>query len=89
MNALAYIFTRCGLGIAAGLFLELTTVAQTGPMQILPDRTPPVAAGLQPIGSLSASNRLNLAIALPLRHPDDLKKLVQRVSDPYNPNYRH
>lgn len=38
---------------------------------------------------MPSTNRLNLAIALPLQHQDELKQFVQSVSDPHNPNYRH
>ena len=44
--------------------------------------------GLQPVGSLPATQRLNLAIGLPVRDPDGLKKFVADVSDPASPTYR-
>jgi alpha-tubulin suppressor-like RCC1 family protein len=44
---------------------------------------------LQPIDRLPASNRLHLAIGLPLRNPEVLAQLLQQLSDPAHPNYRH
>jgi len=41
------------------------------------------------IGPLSASQRLNLALTLTLRNPQQLKTLRQQLYDPTSPNYRH
>ena len=44
---------------------------------------------LQPIGNLPAETNLNLAIGLPLRNRKALTTLLQQISDPSSPNYRH
>ena len=44
---------------------------------------------LQPLGRLLATNRLNLAIGLPLRNQQALNNLLQQIYDPASPNYRH
>src|ERR1035441_5118721 len=44
---------------------------------------------LRPIGRLSATNRLNLAIGLPLRNTNALSKLLQDMYDPASPQFRH
>jgi hypothetical protein len=44
---------------------------------------------LQPIGRLPATNRMNLAIGLPLRNPDALDALLRQITDPTSPNFRH
>ena len=44
---------------------------------------------LQPLGRLPATNRLNLAIGLPLRNQDALDKLLQQIYDPASPNFHH
>jgi len=44
---------------------------------------------LQPIDRLPGTNRLQLAIGLPLRNRDALGTLLQQISDPASPQYRH
>jgi len=43
---------------------------------------------LRPIGRLPATNRLNLAIGLPLRNTNALSKLLQDMYDPASPQFR-
>ena len=57
--------------------------------QILRGLVPAVVAGLQPEGRLPATDRLSLAIGLPLRNQQALTQLLQQISDPAHPNYRH
>jgi hypothetical protein len=57
--------------------------------QRLRGHVPAVLARLQPMGRLAATNRLKLAIGLPLRNPQALAQLLQQISDPAHPNYRH
>jgi len=49
---------------------------------------PTAAARLTPVGHLTASHRLNLAIGLPLRNQQQLDALLQQLYDPASPNYR-
>ncbi len=44
---------------------------------------------LQPSGTVPATNRLDLAIGLPLRNRDALDKLLQEIYDPASPNFHH
>ncbi len=46
-------------------------------------------ANLTPLGRLSASQRLNLAIGLPLRNQQLLNDFLRQVYDPANPEYHH
>jgi len=55
--------------------------------QALPEATPARVEGLAPIGRLAASNRLSLAISLPLRQPEALTRLLKEIYDPANTNY--
>ena len=41
-----------------------------------------------PVGNLPGSQRLNLAIGLPLRNQQELDTLLQQLYDPASPNYR-
>lgn len=43
---------------------------------------------LQPTGRLAETNRLNLAIGLPLRNNEILNSLVEQINDPASPSYR-
>jgi hypothetical protein len=46
-------------------------------------------AGAKLIGRLPGSQRLRLAISLPLRNQDQLDNLLRQLYDPASPNYRH
>src|ERR1035438_860334 len=50
---------------------------------------PEAVARLTPVGNLPDAQRLNLAIGLPLRNQPELDSLLQQISDPASPNYRH
>ncbi len=56
--------------------------------QVIPGQVPRAAAELTPIGSLSATNWLRLAISLPLRNQSALSNLLSQLYDPNSPNYR-
>jgi subtilase family serine protease len=45
--------------------------------------------GLMPVGRLPATNRLNLAIGLPLRNTNALNQLLQDMYGPASPQFRH
>ncbi len=49
---------------------------------------PPVVARLTPVGNLPGSQRLNLAIGLPLRNHQELDTLLQQLYNPASPKYR-
>ena len=59
--------------------------------QVLPGHVPEAVAllGLRPVGRLPATNRLNLAIGLPLRNTNALNQLLQDMYDPASPQFRH
>ena len=46
-----------------------------------------VAAGLRPIESLPATNRLRLVIGLPFRNPEGLTNLLKELYDPASPRF--
>ena len=56
---------------------------------ILPGHLAPSQARTRLLGYLAETNSLRLAISLPLRHPDALAALLQRLYDPASPQYRH
>jgi hypothetical protein len=55
----------------------------------LPGHVPAVVAHLSAIGTLPATNRLDLAIGLPLRHQAELSAFLNRLYDPASLNYHH
>ena len=57
----------------------------------LTGHVPPAIAklNLQPVSRLPATNRLNLAIGLPLHNQSALDALLQDISDPASVNFRH
>ena len=70
--------------LLAGIF----SVAASDPgRQILRNHVPEIVTHLQPIGLLSVSQRLNLAIGLPLRNQAALDVFLQQLYDPASPNY--
>jgi hypothetical protein len=72
---------------AAALFLSagFAPAAQT----VLSGHVPVVVAHLNAISVVPAATRLNLAIGLPLRNQAAMESLLQQISDPASPNYRH
>ncbi len=78
------------------LLILITTVlpAQTTPAaerQVLHGHIPMAVteSHLQPVGQLSGSTNLNLAVGLPLRNKEELNSLLQQIYDPASPQYHH
>ena len=70
------------------LALGLPLAGSAAPRQKLSGgHVPAVVARLSPAGSLPGSQRLNLAIGLPLRNEQELDALLQQLHDPASPNY--
>ena len=72
----------------AALSVFLATPARAAEMQTLRGHVPAAVANLAAVGSLPASQRLNLAIGLPLRNKEALTNLLHELYDPASPNYR-
>ncbi len=70
------VFVFAGLGFAADV-----------PRKTLHGHVPPAAAKLASFGALPATNRLSLAIGLPLRDPAGLTIFLSQVYDPASTNY--
>ncbi|PWU17641.1 MAG: hypothetical protein C5B50_11005, partial [Verrucomicrobia bacterium] len=65
-----------------------TACALAGERQVIKGHVPAAVSRLQPIGHLAATNRLRLAIGLPLRNQDQLNKFLEDLYNPASPNYR-
>ena len=78
------------LYLSASLLLTAFTAICAPVRQTLSGHVPSAASrlNLQPIGRLPATERLHLAIGLPLRDPDALTRFLQEVYDPRNANFR-
>jgi hypothetical protein len=80
------------LALAAAMMaalLPFAAGAQVAGKQLLHGHVPPAIARfhLQPMNRLPATNRLNLAIGLPLRNQAALDKLLAEIYDPASTNY--
>ena len=81
--------------LTTGLLLLIATVlsAQTtraAERQVLRGHIPRAVTELhlQPVGQLSGSTNLYLAVGLPLRNKEELNNLLQQIYDPASPDYR-
>ena len=70
------------------LLLAVPAPSQPARRQLLHGHVPEAAANLTPIGRLAATQRLALAIGLPLRNEAALGQLLQELYDPASANYR-
>jgi len=76
---------------AAGLLLFTITGQAQQSLQVLHHHVRPAVASGQaaPVGLLRPTQRMNLAITLPLRNQAELTSLLARLYDPTSPDYRH
>ncbi|HUD48046.1 MAG TPA: choice-of-anchor tandem repeat GloVer-containing protein, partial [Candidatus Baltobacteraceae bacterium] len=77
------------LPIAALLFIQFATIAQSVHTQTLHGHVPVAIAPLTAVGRLEPSRELRLAIGLPLRNKEGLTNLLQRIYDPASPDFHH
>ncbi len=75
------------IGVAA--FFSTTPPGLAAELQVLRGHIPEAVSYLQPQGRFPGTNRLNLAIGLPLRNKEALNQLIQQIYDPASPNFRH
>ncbi len=71
------------------LVLLFATAAKAAERQVLRGHVPTAVTelNLQPVGRLPSTNRLHLAIGLPLRNQDALGALIKQIYDPASPQY--
>ncbi len=77
--------------VSGAMLLLFTTPGSGVERQTLRGHVPEAIArlGLEAVGRLPATNRLNLAIGLPLRNTNALNQLLQDIYDPASPQFRH
>src|SRR5215469_1665163 len=61
--------------------------AQSAPRRTLNGHVPPPARTERPIGRFAVTNRLSLAIGLPLRNQGDLDEFLRELYDPASTNF--
>jgi hypothetical protein len=81
------LFFAASIGVA--LFFGGIVSNWAAELKFLRGHVPPAVKHLAPIGRLSSERRLDLAIGLPLRNKEALTNLLEQVSDPASPNFRH
>ncbi|MGO9527881.1 MAG: protease pro-enzyme activation domain-containing protein [Verrucomicrobiia bacterium] len=71
------------------LLLLFATAAKAAERQLLNGHVPTAVTqlNLQPVGRLPSTNRLHLAVGLPLRNKEALNTLLQQLYDPASPQY--
>jgi subtilase family serine protease len=57
--------------------------------QVLKGHVRPVTKNLKPLRRLESTTRLDLAIGLPLRNPEKLTNLLEKLYSPTDANFRH
>ncbi|HXM46088.1 MAG TPA: S53 family peptidase [Bryobacteraceae bacterium] len=91
MNKMSGIVTlrRLSAALFAGA-LFFTALGQAQPRRTLTPHVPPaVVNGQAPLlGGLQSSQRMSLAVSLPLRNEADLDDLLRQIYDPQSANYR-
>jgi uncharacterized repeat protein (TIGR01451 family) len=70
------------------LLVLVTSPAGAAELQKLRGHVPAAVARLAPVGQLPGSQRLNLAIGLPLRNREALTNLLHDLYDPASPSFR-
>jgi subtilase family serine protease len=75
------------MSVGLALFSAFTAHAQTMVRQRLHGHIPEAVSRLQPIGRRPGTNRLNLAIGLPLRNQAELDELLRQLYDPASTNF--
>ena len=80
---------RLAAVLCASILCFLATTVQAEQRPAMTSHVPEaVASGVAPlVGHLSGTQRLSLAISLPLRNEAVLEDLLQKLYDPQNPNY--
>lgn|SRR5579862_131774 len=93
MNKLSAVFPSQRFAVLLALSALFLTVAaaQAEPRPIMTSHVPAVvSSGAAPlVGHLDGTQRLSLAISLPLRNQAELDELLREIYDPQSPNYHH
>ena len=81
-------FSRIVVAVGVAVLFSTANPARAAGRQLLQGHVPEAAFHLQALGHLPATNRLSLAIGLPLRNETELDSLLRQIYDPGSPNFR-
>jgi subtilase family serine protease len=86
----ATVLRRLSFLLSVSALFFFTTASQAEQRPTLTTHVPAVvSSGVAPlVGNLPATQRLSIAISLPLRNQAELDDLLQHIYDPQSPNYR-
>jgi subtilase family serine protease len=89
MNKLSAVLQNLAATLCASTLFFATVTAQAEPRPALTTHVPEaVASGRAPlVGHLPGTQRLSVAISLPLRNEAELDDLLQHIYDPQDPSY--
>jgi len=74
--------------VAVVLLLAPVVISRAVDLQVLKGHVPAAATQAPPVGRLGESERLHLAIGLPLRNQAELTQLLKDLSNPASPRFR-
>ena len=77
-----------GVSLVALVFLSATAAQGAERQSLQSGHVPPVVNKLLPVGRLTSSRNMRLAIGLPLHNQTALTNLLLQTYDPASPNYR-
>jgi subtilase family serine protease len=76
---------RGALAVALAVLLPGAAAAT----QVIRGTVPAAISGLTPVGDMTATQNMRLAIGLPITNADGLTNLLGQIYDPSSPQYRH
>ena len=82
-------FARRTAAVWAGIFLFLAASVQAAGRQFLENQVPGAVADSKAVGPVPAGTPMRLAVGLPLRNQAELEHLLNQLSDPSSPEFRH
>ena len=83
-------FFKISIGLmAVTCMLQAASAAVTATTRQLSGHVPAVVSRLSAIGRVASTNRIHLAIGLPLRNQEGIDSLLAQIYDPNSANYHH
>ena len=88
MNRRSDRLPRAAAAAACAVLLLLSqTAGRSAGLQVISGNVPKAISHLRPVGHFDGTNRLDLAIGLPLRDPAGLSAFLRDVQDPNSPSF--
>jgi uncharacterized repeat protein (TIGR01451 family) len=77
------------LGIGLLVLTGASPLSAAVPIKTLSGNMPSAVPLMAPVNRLAATNAMHLSVCLPLRNTNELDALIQQVTDPASPQFRH